>query len=229
MSKIALVTGANRGIGLETAKQLADLNYETILTSRSAVDAEVIAFIKKPNVHHHLLDVNSDHSIDSLKEFVKNKFGRLDILINNAAINYDDWQKTISPNFTNIQQTMDTNLFGAWKMCLAFIPLMQQNNFGRIVNVSSGAGALNGMSGGTPGYGISKAALNALTIKLGKELQGSGILVNAVCPGWVRTDMGGPNAPRSVDQGAKSVLWAATLKDDGPTSGFFRDGNPIDW
>lgn len=118
---------------------------------------------------------------------------------------------------------------GAWRMAKAVIPLMQQNKYGRIVNVSSGAGAINGMTGGTPGYSASKAAMNVLTVKLAFDLDGSGILVNSVCPGWVRTEMGGSAAPRSIPEGARSIVWAATLNDNDLNGGFFRDGQKIDW
>jgi NAD(P)-dependent dehydrogenase (short-subunit alcohol dehydrogenase family) len=128
-----------------------------------------------------------------------------------------------------VHDTLQTNLLGPWRVSQAFLPLLKRGDSARIVNVSSGSGSLSSMSGGTPAYGVSKAALNALTIKMADELRGSGILVNAVCPGWVRTDMGGSSATRSVEEGAKSVIWAVTLPDDGPTGGFFRDGNKVEW
>jgi len=149
--------------------------------------------------------------------------------LSNAGINYDTHRHAETVPMQEVQQTLDTNLLGAWRMAQAFIPYMQQQGYGRIVNVSSGAGALTGMGAGTPAYSVSKAAMNAMTIKLGHELKQHGILVNAVCPGWVQTDMGGANAPRTVQQGAQSVVWAATIPNSGPAAGFFRDGQPIAW
>jgi NAD(P)-dependent dehydrogenase (short-subunit alcohol dehydrogenase family) len=153
---------------------------------------------------------------------------RLDVLVNNAAILYDTWQRGIDADLDQVREALDTNLLGAWRVTQAVLPLLRASPAGRIVNVSSGAGALTDMGGGTPAYRTSKAALNALTRVLAADLRGDGILVNAVCPGWVATDMGGAGG-RPVQDGAAGIVWAATLPDDGPTSGFFRDGRPIDW
>jgi NAD(P)-dependent dehydrogenase (short-subunit alcohol dehydrogenase family) len=153
---------------------------------------------------------------------------RLDVLVNNAAILYDTWQRGIDADLDQVREALDTNLLGAWRVTQAVLPLLRASPAGRIVNVSSGAGALTDMGGGTPAYRTSKAALNALTRVLAAELRGDRILVNAVCPGWVATDMGGAGG-RPVQDGAAGIVWAATLPDDGPTSGFFRDGRPIDW
>jgi NAD(P)-dependent dehydrogenase (short-subunit alcohol dehydrogenase family) len=153
---------------------------------------------------------------------------RLDVLVNNAAILYDTWQRGVDADLDQVREAFDTNLLGAWRMTQAVLPLLRASPAGRIVNVSSGAGALTDMGGGTPAYRTSKAALNALTRVLAAELRGDGILVNAVCPGWVATDMGGAGG-RPVADGAAGIVWAATLPDDGPTSGFFRDGHPVDW
>lgn len=225
---VVLVTGANRGIGLEVVRQLAHKGHTVILTSRKPDDgAKAMESIGNLDVLYHPLDVTDATSVDSIQTYIKTQFNRLDALINNAGINYDSWQKAETADLGNVRETFETNFFGVWRMCMAFIPMMKQHQFGRIVNVSSGAGALEGMAGGTPGYGTSKAALNALTIKLAKELHEHKILVNAVCPGWVRTKMGGTQAPRSVEQGAKGIVWAAELPDDGPTGGFFRDGKKI--
>jgi NAD(P)-dependent dehydrogenase (short-subunit alcohol dehydrogenase family) len=153
---------------------------------------------------------------------------RLDVLVNNAAILYDTWQRGIDADLDQVREALDTNLLGAWRLTQAVLPLLRASPAGRIVNVSSGAGALTDMGGGTPAYRTSKAALNALTRVLAAELRGDRILVNAVCPGWVATDMGGAGG-RPVQDGAAGIVWAATLPDDGPTSGFFRDGRAIDW
>jgi NAD(P)-dependent dehydrogenase (short-subunit alcohol dehydrogenase family) len=153
---------------------------------------------------------------------------RLDVLVNNAAILYDTWQRGVDADLDQVSEALDTNLLGAWRVTQAVLPLLRASPAGRIVNVSSGAGALTDMGGGTPAYRTSKAALNALTRILAAELRGDAILVNAVCPGWVATDMGGAGG-RPVADGAAGIVWAATLPDDGPTSGFFRDGRAIDW
>lgn len=225
---IALVTGANRGIGLEVVRQLAENGHEVILTSRNEEKGlQASRKLGLSKIHFHALDVTSQQSVDQMVRYVSEKFGRLDILVNNAGINYDTWQKAVDPDLENVQETLDTNLIGPWRMAKAFIPLMRKNGYGRIVNVSSGAGAIEGMGAGTPAYSVSKAALNVMNIKLAAELSGSGILVNAVCPGWVRTDMGGAGAPRSVQQGAEGIIWAAELPDNGPSGKFFRDGKEI--
>lgn len=227
---IALVTGGNRGIGLEVCRQLAEAGHQAILTSRDEEKAKtVVEGLDNKLIVYHQLDVADGESIERVRSFVEGKYGRLDILVNNAGINYDTWQNAEQADLETVQDTFDTNVLGPWRMSQAFIPLMRKNDFGRIVNVSSGAGALNGMGGGTPAYGISKAALNVLTIKLAADLKGTGILVNSVGPGWVRTDMGGKEAPRSVAEGAEGIVWAATLPKGGPTGGFFRDGKQIKW
>jgi NAD(P)-dependent dehydrogenase (short-subunit alcohol dehydrogenase family) len=148
--------------------------------------------------------------------------------VNNAAILYDTWQSATNADLAVVREALETNLFGAWRLCQAFLPLMRRSGHGRIVNVSSEAGSLGSMGAGTPAYNVSKVALNGLTRMLAAELRGAGILVNSVCPGWVATDMGGAGG-RPVEDGAASVVWAVTLSDDGPTGGFFRDGKPLSW
>jgi NAD(P)-dependent dehydrogenase (short-subunit alcohol dehydrogenase family) len=211
MHKVALVTGSNRGIGLATVKELLKKNYRVILTARKEEDGQkaLSKLGNPPHLYFHLLDVANPKSVETIFEYVRDTFGRLDILINNAGINYDTWQTATNADLEQVRQTMETNLFGAWRMAQAFIPMMQKQNYGRIVNVSSGAGAFNEMGGDTPGYSLSKAALNALTIKLASDVKGKNILVNAVCPGWVRTNMGGITAPRSPKKGAETIIWAA--------------------
>lgn len=231
MKKIALVTGSNRGIGLATVKELLKRNYRVILTARKKEDGEkALAKLKHlGEVDYHCLDVAEAESVNRMKEFVLSEFGSLDILINNAGINYDTWHNAVNADLDEVQSTINTNLMGAWRMAQAFVPIMKEQGFGRVVNVSSGAGALNNMGGGTPAYGVSKAALNALTIKLASDLKATGILVNSVCPGWVRTDMGGMAAPRSPEKGAETIVWAAELPEGGPTGKFFRDKKEISW
>lgn len=230
--KIALITGSNRGIGREVLRQLAEKGYHCILTSRKESDGQ--SALKsldslKDQISYHKLDVNHDASVAKLKSFVEESFGRLDVLVNNAGWNYDYGQKPSTVDIQKVIDTLNTNLMGPWRLCQAFIPLMKKQGFGRIVNVSSGSGSIDKMSSETPAYGLSKTALNVLTIKLADELKGTGILVNSVCPGWVRTEMGGMNAPRSVEEGADGIVWLATLPEGAPSGGFFRDRQPIPW
>ena len=237
MQQVALVTGSNRGIGFEIAKQLALKKIQVVLTSRNPTNGDVALRkltrdgIKK--VVFMQLDVSNQVSVDGLSNEVEKTFGRLDILVNNAAILIDrDDVVASNADLEIIKATLETNLIGAWRMCKAFIPLMKKNGYGRIVNVSSGAGQFEYMatSGGYwPAYSVSKTSLNALTVMLASELRGTNILVNAVCPGWVRTDMGGSNAPRSVEEGAAIPVWLATLPDGGPTGHNYYDKKQINW
>ncbi len=228
MKSIALVTGGNRGIGLEVCRQLAQKGYTVLLGSRDLTKGEIAAKSLNPNVTAHQLDVTDQDSIDLVRDWVAGKFGRLDVLVNNAAIHYDTWQNVANADLNIVQEAWNANTLGAWRMCLAFIPLLRHSPHGRIVNVTSGAGAFDSLGGGTPAYSISKVALNGLTIMLASQLQRDRILVNAVCPGWVATDMGGRGG-RPIPDGAAGVVWAATLPDDGPTGGFFRDKEPVSW
>ncbi|MBD2259327.1 SDR family oxidoreductase [Pseudanabaena sp. FACHB-2040] len=228
---IALVTGANRGIGLEVARQLAQKGITVYLGARDlekgraaaqALAAEGLSIIPCQ------LDVTRPQDIEQVVSQIEQAHGRLDILINNAGILYDTWQTAATADLAVVQEALETNTFGPWRTSQAFIPLLKHSPHGRIVNVSSGAGSLQDMGGSTPAYSVSKVALNALTRMLAINLQSSGILVNAVCPGWVATDMGGSGG-RPVAEGAASVLWAALLPEGGPTGGFFRDGRPVAW
>ena len=231
MAGIALVTGANRGIGLELVRQLAQHGFTTVLGSRDAdkgrAAAEGLA-ADGIQVDPRALDVNDDGSVRELAAELEAEHGRLDVLVNNAAVLYDTWQRGVDADLDLVHQALETNLFGAWRTTQACLPLLRRSTHGRIVNVSSGSGSLSSMGAGTPAYSVSKAALNALTRILAAELRSDGILVNSVCPGWVATDMGGPGG-RPVEQGAASVMWAVLLPDDGPSGGFFRDGRPVDW
>ncbi len=226
---VALVSGANRGIGREVVRQLAVRGVTTILGSRDEEKGRTAAEGIDGEVVVRRLDVTDEKGIQNLAHEVEEEFGRLDVLVNNAGVSMDSGRRGVNADLDVVRETLELNLFGAWRLCEAFVPLMQRNNYGRIVNVSSGMGALNEMSGGSPAYRVSKTALNALTRILASELRGSGILVNSVCPGWVRTDMGGSGASRSVEEGADTLVWAATLADNGPTGGFFRDRRPIPW
>lgn len=230
MAQIILVTGANRGIGKEVVRQLAGQGHTVLLSARSSEKAERAhqELDGLDNIVPVVLNVTDQADVDRLATNVDQQYGRLDVLINNAAIHYDSWQRVSNANLNTVAEAIDTNLYGPWRLTLAFLELLRRSERGRIVNVSSGAGALSSMTGGTPAYCMSKIGLNALTMMFSNELKRDGILVNAVCPGWVATDMGGGGG-RPVEDGAEGIVWAATLPDDGPTGGFFRDGKRIDW
>ena len=237
--QIALVTGANRGLGLEVCRQLAQQGITVILTARDHQKGEQatqqllnegLQVIFKP------LDVADDASVHQLAQDLTADLDHLDILINNAGINFDFQQQTLEADLKEVQHTLNTNLFGAWRMTQACLPLLRKSQHGRIVNVSSGAGSFEGprglqeQSGGLPAYGISKAALNALTVKLSRSLQETSILVNAVCPNFTATYPGTAEmGARPIPEGAAAIVWAALLPDDGPTGGFFRDGKALPW
>jgi len=227
--RVALVSGGNRGIGLEIVRQLAGRGITVILGSRDEEQGRAAAEGLPGAVVVKQLDVADEKSVGRLGASIEEEFGRLDILVNNAGISNDDGQRGVSADLDRVREALDANLFGAWRLCELAIPLMQRHGYGRIVNVSSGMGALEDMGGGSPGYRVSKTALNALTRILASELRGSGVLVNSVCPGWVQTDMGSTHAPRPVEDGADTPVWAATLPNNGPTGGFFRDRRPIPW
>lgn len=226
---VAVVTGGNRGIGLEVCRQLAERDYNVILGSRDVAKGEAAAAsLNHASIVVRQLDVTDAASIQRLSAWVEAEYGVLDVLVNNAAIHYDTWQSASSPDFTVVREAFETNVYGAWQMVLSFLPLLRKSQHGRIVNVSSESGSLATMGGETPAYSMTKVSLNALTRMLAAELRHDGILVNAVCPGWVATDMGGAGG-RPVREGAASVLWAVTLPDSGPTGGFYRDGRPLPW
>jgi NAD(P)-dependent dehydrogenase (short-subunit alcohol dehydrogenase family) len=229
--RIAVVTGANRGIGLEVVRQLAGDGFTVILGARDpdrgAAAAERLRS-EGLDVEARRLDVSDRGSVAAFGAALERDHDRLDALVNNAAIHYDTWQTGVEADLDVVREALETNLLGAWRTAQICLPLLRRPVSARIVNVSSGAGALTDMGGGTPAYRVSKTALNALTRVLANELRRDGILVNAVCPGWVATDMGGPGG-RPVADGAASVMWAVRIADDGPTGGFFRDGRRIDW
>lgn len=227
--RVALVSGGNRGIGLEICRQLAQGGLTVVMGSRDEENGKRAAEGLPGNVVVRQLDVSDEESVDRLASFVEEEFGRLDILVNNAAIANDEGQRGAQADLRRVREALEANLLGAWRLSEIAIPLMQRNGYGRIVNISTGLAALENMGGGSPGYRVSKTALNALTRILASELRGSGILVNSVCPGWVQTEMGGSGAPRPVEKGADTPVWAATLPKGGPTGGFFRDRRPIPW
>jgi NAD(P)-dependent dehydrogenase (short-subunit alcohol dehydrogenase family) len=227
--RVALVSGGNRGIGLEIVRQLAERDITTILGSRDEESGRKAAEELSGNVVVQGLDVSDEKSVGRLASFVEKTFGRLDVLVNNAGVSNDEGQRGVDADLDRVREALETNLFGAWRLCEVAIPLMQRHGYGRIVNMSTGMAALEDMGGGSPGYRVSKTGLNALTRILASELRGSGILVNSVEPGWVQTDMGGSHAPRPVEEGAEGAVWAATLPNNGPTGGFFRDRRQIPW
>jgi NAD(P)-dependent dehydrogenase (short-subunit alcohol dehydrogenase family) len=225
---VSIVTGGNRGIGREVCRRLAALGHQVVLGSRRLEAGEEAAAGIEGEVVAVQLDVSDPASVAAAARWTGERFGCTDVVVNNAAILYDTANRGISVDLDVVHEGFETNLFGAWRMVQAFLPLLRRSEHGRIVNVSSEGGSLASMSGGAPAYSVSKAALNALTRVLAAELRGERILVNSVCPGWVATDMGGPGG-RAVAEGAASVVWAVTLPDDGPTGGFYRDGRPVPW
>ena len=231
--RVAVVTGANRGIGFETSRQLAKLGIHVVLTARSAAKAAGACQKLKDeglNVAYHACDVTDVTAVQILRDFIKKNHGAADILVNNAGVMLDPKGGSASEMSPDVlHNTMATNVYGPAMLCRALVPLMREKSYGRIVNVSSGLGQLSESGRSTPAYRISKAALNSFTRTLAAEHADINILVNSMCPGWVRSDMGGPTAPRTLEQGADTAVWLATLADDGPRSGFFRDRLPIAW
>ncbi len=234
--RVALVTGANRGMGLEIVRQLSRLGLIAVLAARDLEKGKVAAATlaaEELDVPIVALDVTDADSIRAAVAEVRGLFGRIEVLVNNAAI----LKEGLLPEDTSVldvsgdlvNQTFLTNTVGPLRMIQATVPGMRERGYGRIVNLSSGAGQLAEMGGGFPAYRLSKSALNALTRITAAELGAHEIKVNSVCPGWVRTDMGGPHATRTVEHGAETAVWLATLPEDGPTGGFFRDMKPIPW
>ena len=231
--KIAIVTGGNRGIGREIARQLMKQDILVVIGCRSEPKcAMAVDELHKEggNIAGFPLDVNDTKSVRRFVEHVEKAHGAPGILVNNAGVYPEETDAKVLDTSTSLwRQTFETNLFGAVRMCRQVVPLMKKLRHGRVVNVSSGLGQMHQMGEGSPAYRVSKAALNALTRTLAAEVAGTGILVNSMSPGWVRTDMGGEEAPRSVEEGADTAVWLATLPSNGPTGQFFRDRKPIPW
>ena len=228
-SRTALVTGGNRGIGLETSKRLAKMGLRVILTARAAKDAEHEAakLVKEGlAVTAEQLDVTRENGAELLAKKLAQMEARVDVLVNNAGV-YPQ-RGVLDAPLESYRDALDVNFWGALRTIRAFVPAMLKNGYGRIVNVSSGSGSFGeGLEGPAP-YCVSKVALNALTVKLAQELRGD-VKVNALCPGWVRTRMGGSNADLAVEESVDTILWLATLPADGPNGGYFRDREPIPW
>ena len=222
MTPVALVSGASRGIGAEIARQLAfDHGFVVFAGARDPGDVE-----EAEGIIPIELDVTDQGDVEAVQEQIGSDPGHLDALINNAGV-YGDPIGVVDYDLDRAHEVFEVNTFGPWRLCQAFVPLLQRSSQPRVVNVSSGAGQLSDMNGGRAAYRLSKAALNALTRTLASDERG--IKVNSMCPGWVRTDMGGSSATRSVEEGADTAVWLATLPDDGPTGGFFRNRKPIPW
>jgi NAD(P)-dependent dehydrogenase (short-subunit alcohol dehydrogenase family) len=229
--KIALVTGANRGIGLEVCRQLAQRGLRVVLTARNERAGQNAAQRlagEGLDVAFFPLDVTDPAAAAAARAWVEERYGRLDVLVNNAAVFLDDNVSVFDVPLMAFSETMAINLYGPLHLCRAFVPGMRQRGYGRVVNVSSEMGQLSTMGGRSAAYSISKTALNALTRVVAAEA-GPAVKVNAVCPGWVRSDMGGPHASLSLAEGADTIVWLATLPDSGPSGGFFQERRPIAW
>ena len=220
--RTALVTGGNRGIGFEAARQLAEAGLRVVLTSRHPEAGREAA--GRLGVDHLQLDLTDETSVDELAE----RLPEVDVLVNNAGVLLDEGRGVLDLDERTLRRTFEANFFGPFRTTSRFLPGMIERGYGRVVNVSSGAGQITEMTSYSPAYSMSKAALNALTRQFALGARGD-VKVNAMCPGWVRTDMGGSAAPRSPEQGADTIVWLATLPADGPSNGFFRDRRPIAW
>jgi len=238
--RVALVTGANRGLGLEISRQLADRDIAVVMAARdegkgrAAVDSLAG---EGRDVHFVRLDVTEVPCILQAVDFIWQRFGRLDILVNNAGIMPDSQINASRLPAELLTQTLVTNVYGPLLLAQACLPLMREGGYGRIVNLSSSLGSLTEMASpdspldgvDAPAYRLSKTAVNAVTALLARDTRGEDILINSACPGWVRTELGGPHAPRSVGEGADTPVWLATLPAGGPHGGFFQDRTPIAW
>ena len=231
--RLALITGANKGIGFEICRQLARKGLRVLLTSRdprTGVKAQKILLQENLDVLFHELDVTVLSSVQALVKYVEKEHGGVDALVNNAGIMIDSSATSILREREDVfHATLETNFFGALRMCQGLVPLMRKRGYGRVVNLSSGLGQLTDMGDGNAAYRMSKTALNTLTRMVASAMEQQDILVNSMCPGWVRTDMGGPHASRSVEKGAQTAVWLATLPGGGPTGGLFRDKKTIPW
>ncbi len=229
--RVALVSGANRGIGFEVARQLSERGMTVLLGARD-MDKGLHAARRLTGAAGEViavpLDVTRQDQVDALARWIEITYGRLDVLVNNAGGHYDHDAHASDGDVQTARAALETHLFGSWRLTSAMLPLMRRHDYGRIVNVSSGCAANIASSPHCVAYRTSKAALNAYTRTLADELDGSGIVVNAVCPGWVATELGGPGG-RPVERGAAGIAWAASLPVPAPTGRFFRDGEMIPW
>jgi NAD(P)-dependent dehydrogenase (short-subunit alcohol dehydrogenase family) len=232
--RVAVVTGGNRGIGMEISRQLAYLGYRVVLTARDAQvateAAQRLSAASGGEVTGIRLDVTDGDFVRDAFTQVVDRYDRVDVLVNNAGIAIDGPEHRASaPDLVRVGRTLETNLLGAWRCCAEAVPLMRTHGYGRIVNLTSTMASLElTRSPTSPAYRISKTGLNMLTRVLAAELEGTGILVNSVSPGYTKTDMS-PDAQRTVEDGAETPIWLATLPDDGPTGGFFYERQPLAW
>lgn len=220
-----IVTGGNRGIGKEICRQLVALGHDVVLTARSVEKGEDAAL--KVGAKFRPLDVSNKESILEFVHRYKEEVGEVDVLINNAAILIDSGVNVSNIDLEVVEQTIETNVYGPWMLIQELLPLLEKSSDGRIINISSGMGAIDGLSGDHPAYRISKTALNALTFMTDAQV-GYKVKVNAMCPGWVQTDMGGSGASRPVEKGAETAVWLATA-DKIPRGKFLRDKQVIEW
>lgn len=235
--RIAVVTGGNRGIGFEICRQLAQQGIQVVLTARNVAQGQAAADQLRQTVgpvQFQPLDITQPHQIQNLVSWVENQFGHLDILVNNAGVYLDQHQAalTISPDL--ITQAVNTDVCGTFALCQAVIPLMRAHGYGRIVNLSSRTSQLDQMNNLGLTYKISKAAINVITVVLAQDVKEDNILINAVNPGWIKTDMGGEAAQRSPtaqapEHGAAGPVWLATLPDGGPSGCFFNGCALVPW
>lgn len=235
--KVAVITGANRGLGHALTTALAEDDYKVFMVGRNKIEIDNASMKLQEaglNVEGFEADVSKARHITALASYVQSQFDHLDVLINNAGVilepgGLDSKVSCFTVNADIVEEAYAINAVGALRVVQAFHDLLIKARQPRVVNVSSGMGSISSMEGGFPAYRMSKAAMNALTAILAVEFKDSRVKVNSVCPGWVRTDMGGPNAERSIEEGIEGILWAAKLPPDGPSGGFFRDGKPVDW
>jgi NAD(P)-dependent dehydrogenase (short-subunit alcohol dehydrogenase family) len=221
--QVALVTGANRGIGAEVARRLADLGATVYAGSRSRGNET------PEGTERVLLDVTQEGDVEAVVDGIHGEVGRLDVLVNNAGVG-EFGEDVVAESTERIDRTLAVNLRGPMLLCKHAVPLLLQHEGGRVVNVSSGMGALGeGMSGGAPSYRVSKTGLNGLTAYLHGEYAERGLIANSVCPGWVRTDMGGDGASRSVEEGAATPVWLSRFAPGSPGGAFWRRKERIDW
>lgn len=231
MTKIAVITGANRGLGWGAARKLAKEGYELVLLGRNlaAIEKKAGELERESGVRAHSIpiDLSQDSSIERAAHMIRERFSTgIDLLINNAGI----FPESASESYdaAKVKEAMQVNALGPLRFTVLLGPLLMRKR-GVVVNVSSGMGGLADMQGEFPGYRLSKTALNAATRYLSQEWKDAGVRVNSVCPGWVKTDMGGPGAERTIEEGVSSILWAAKVPAEGPTGGFYRDGKSLDW
>ena len=227
MQKVILVTGGNRGIGLEICRELAEGGHRVIMGTRDLEKGKLIAKEIGQSIDVQQLDVTNEEQVTALALYISKKYSRLDVLINNAGIGIGS-NGAIDAKLAEVKKIMETNFYGPWRLTQSLLENLKNSEEGRIVNISSRMGALDDLTGDYAGYRMSKSSLNGLTILMASELSGSSVKVNSMCPGWVKTDMGGAGATRSVEQGADTAVWLA-LEKEIPHGKFLRDRKIISW